>query len=1187
MPVYRPQQSHNQAKTTSAASTTTSDTGSNTKSSGNQRNQQQQLQSIVSSPQGSPTNSHIHRFISQELSLAKSRESHPSSNRNATDTVSIGVSSDTSSNAVPSPPMDFYPTAAFSPDNGDVNSSSGSNARPNLVQQAQNYEQNSSKIIALNEARVFSQQLQLQLQQQQQQQQLNIYQQGQNQQKDQSDSSRRTSWMGLGSRSVIGSMMSARGSTAASSVGGTSPVLGGGGGSVNGDELTEQTLLLVRPVWVQDQDAAACRICARTFSAVRRKHHCRQCGQVFCHDCSSRSIALPQLGYPKAVRVCNDCFEVAYLVAYCVSDDLGPSTQIHGARGLYELIITNDEAIQSMIVAKRAMPKLFHIVSAYTSNTSSPARPPSPPVLLTRMSSTSSLHTKSVRRIETIAVVLMNVTHVVLQMVPDRMLAKQIVQEGAIDTLMSLCVYFPAGARSRVAEEAIRVMSIRQSASEDSELDSTTGGSQKSSFDGHSQNPVQRQTEKDHDNEEEETLFSMDDELHSRLENMQSIAAKCISILASDVSNQAFIVDDQERINRMVQLLYSNNLDVVKYVSKTMAYLSLRNDKYKPDIAKGSGAAALLAVIRAASGIDHVSSGNSVIAEAVSHACCALANLATNTESQEILMSHMDLLSSTCAVIGLFPYQRDIERHVARLIANLALYDQNKLALLTAYSSSSEGGVHDRSVSPFPSQSRYSSPAPPSRRAKSNVIPTLLHIGSLTLEKASPINGQGISETYPPLEQDVIDFMNDEGQGANRTNPPGYLTPKDSASMKEPSPLSLMKDENDSTVEDEVSEWTTVPGMEDVQRHIIRAIDNLMTSVTEDPSSNQSFKVFSRIWPTIGLIKTIQMASNDEDTQRRATHVLSVLISQQEIHGEALAALRQNVKVVDVAQEHNVQPTGASSECLVDETTLEDQDQEQQRLERFQKLENDEREKLRKETIEKENVEKERLEKEKLEIEKLEAEKLEKEKMENERLQKEKEKLEAEKLEKERLKKDKKEKRRLEQERLEQERLEKERLEQERLEQERLEQERLEQERLEQERLEEERLEQERLEQERLEEERLEQERLEQERLEQEHLEQERLEEERLEQERLEQERLEKERVGEERVKAERAEQENALAEPDSHKGIEEDGLDVEEGSRGSSSKASSSSEEQTTSQDEEPKPKEKSKKKKKKKSSK
>ena len=49
-------------------------------------------------------------------------------------------------------------------------------------------------------------------------------------------------------------------------------------------------------------------------------------GHVLCYDCCSRSIALPQLGYTKAVRVCNDCFEVAYLVAYCLSDDLGPST---------------------------------------------------------------------------------------------------------------------------------------------------------------------------------------------------------------------------------------------------------------------------------------------------------------------------------------------------------------------------------------------------------------------------------------------------------------------------------------------------------------------------------------------------------------------------------------------------------------------------------------------------------------------------------------------------------------------------------------------------------------------------------------------------------------------------------------------------------------------------------------------
>lgn len=109
-----------------------------------------------------------------------------------------------------------------------------------------------------------------------------------------------------------------------------------------------------------------------------------------------------------------------------------------------------------------------------------------------------------------------------------------------------------------------------------------------------------------------------------------------------------------------------------------MAYLSLRNDKYKPDIVKGSGAGALLSVIRMATGehfqLEARQGASQAYSEAVSHACCALANLATNTESQEILMSQLDLVNTACSVVGVFPHQREVERHVARLIANLALY---------------------------------------------------------------------------------------------------------------------------------------------------------------------------------------------------------------------------------------------------------------------------------------------------------------------------------------------------------------------------------------------------------------------------------------------------------------------------------------------------------------------------------
>lgn len=244
------------------------------------------------------------------------------------------------------------------------------------------------------------------------------------------------------------------------------------------------------------------------------------------------------------------------------------------------------------------------------------------------------------------------------------LLAKQMVMEGAMDGLMLLCVYFPAGVRTRAMENAIR--SLAAGARPD---DIDVGGIDMVE-DHQSGSSGRIQDEDEQHRQEEATLVSMDDRFHTRLESMQGLAAKCISVMASDVSNQAFIVDDPERIDRLVQLLYSNNGDVVKYASKTMAYLSLRNDRFKPDIVKGSGATALLTVIRSATlvggamGVDGVTAEGNALSEAVSHACCALANLATNTESQEILMSQMDLLHTTCAVVGLFPHQREIERYV-------------------------------------------------------------------------------------------------------------------------------------------------------------------------------------------------------------------------------------------------------------------------------------------------------------------------------------------------------------------------------------------------------------------------------------------------------------------------------------------------------------------------------------------
>ncbi|CAG9865089.1 unnamed protein product [Phyllotreta striolata] len=62
------------------------------------------------------------------------------------------------------------------------------------------------------------------------------------------------------------------------------------------------------PIWIPDVEAPKCMSCGTNFTIVKRRHHCRNCGKVFCARCSSNSVPLPKLGHAKPVRVCNKCF---------------------------------------------------------------------------------------------------------------------------------------------------------------------------------------------------------------------------------------------------------------------------------------------------------------------------------------------------------------------------------------------------------------------------------------------------------------------------------------------------------------------------------------------------------------------------------------------------------------------------------------------------------------------------------------------------------------------------------------------------------------------------------------------------------------------------------------------------------------------------------------------------------------
>lgn len=74
--------------------------------------------------------------------------------------------------------------------------------------------------------------------------------------------------------------------------------------------VTDQPGRVVADHWMKDEGVDSCLSCRVKFSFSERRHHCRNCGQVFCSKCSRFETEIRRLRILKPVRVCQTCYNM-------------------------------------------------------------------------------------------------------------------------------------------------------------------------------------------------------------------------------------------------------------------------------------------------------------------------------------------------------------------------------------------------------------------------------------------------------------------------------------------------------------------------------------------------------------------------------------------------------------------------------------------------------------------------------------------------------------------------------------------------------------------------------------------------------------------------------------------------------------------------------------------------------------
>ena len=88
----------------------------------------------------------------------------------------------------------------------------------------------------------------------------------------------------------------------------------------------------IPPRWIPDEEASRCfaTTCQQEFDWYNRRHHCRHCGRVFCHNCTSTQLLLPaEFLTRNPQRVCSACALILTPLQQQLTNDIGNHQRIN------------------------------------------------------------------------------------------------------------------------------------------------------------------------------------------------------------------------------------------------------------------------------------------------------------------------------------------------------------------------------------------------------------------------------------------------------------------------------------------------------------------------------------------------------------------------------------------------------------------------------------------------------------------------------------------------------------------------------------------------------------------------------------------------------------------------------------------------------------------------------------------